>query len=55
MLQISLEPAPPVDEIERRLREETAKMGGQAIYIVRDAARPNEDRRMIGIAIRYLQ
>ena len=55
MLQISIEPAPQVEEIERRLREETAKMGGQAIYIVRDAARPNEDRKMIGIAIRYLQ
>ena len=55
MLQISIEPAAQVEEIERRLREETAKMGGQAIYIVRDVARPYEDRKLIGIAIRYLQ
>jgi hypothetical protein len=55
MLDMSVEPAPQVEEIERRLREETAKMGGQAIYIVRDVARPYEDRKMIGIAIRYLQ
>ena len=49
------EPAPPVAEIEQKLREEAAKMGAQAIYIVRDVARPHEDRKMIGIAIRYQQ
>ena len=55
LLDISIEPAPPVAEIEQKLREEAAKMGAQAIYIVRDVARPYEDRKMIGIAIRYLQ
>ena len=55
MLQISVEPAPQVEEIERRLREETAKMGGQAVYLVRDVVRPGEDRKLIGIAIRFLQ
>ena len=38
-----------------RLREETAKMGGQAVYLVRDVVRPGEDRKLIGIAIRYVQ
>jgi hypothetical protein len=55
LLQISVEPAAPVADIEQRLREETAKMGGQAVYLVRDVVRPGEDRKLIGIAIRYVQ
>jgi hypothetical protein len=53
LLTISVDPAPPVADIEQRLREEAAKMGASAIYVIRDVARPGEDRKLIGIAIRY--
>jgi hypothetical protein len=53
MLDISTDPAPPVADIEDRLREEAAKMGAQAVYVVRDVARPGEARKLIAIAIRY--
>ena len=53
LLDISVDPAPDVAEIEERLRDEAAKMGANAIYVIRDAARPGQDRKLIGIAIRY--
>lgn len=53
LLDISVDPAPEVAEIEARLREEAAKMGANAIYVIRDVARPGEARKLIGIAIRY--
>src|SRR5688572_9592242 len=53
LLDISVDPAPEVAEIEDRLREEAGKMGANAIYVVRDVARPGETRKLIGIAIRY--
>jgi len=55
LLDISLDPAPPVADIEDRLREEAGKMGANAIYVIRDVARPGEARKLIGIAIRYRQ
>jgi hypothetical protein len=55
LLDISVDPAPPVADIEGRLREEGAKMGANAVYVIRDAARPGENRKLIGIAIRYRQ
>jgi hypothetical protein len=53
LLDISADPAPPVADIEARLREEGAKMGAHAVYVIRDIKRPGENRRLIGIAIRY--
>ena len=55
LLDISVDPAPPVADIEERLREEAAKMGANAVYVIRDVIRPGEDRKLIGIAIRYRQ
>ena len=53
LLTISVDPAPPVADIEQRLREEGGKMGANAVYVIRDVVRPGEDRKLIGIAIRY--
>jgi len=55
MLQISVDPAPPLADIEQRLREEAAKMGASAVYVIRDAAPPGQERKLIGIAVRYRQ
>lgn len=55
LLDISVDPAPSAADIEARLREEGAKMGANAVYVIRDVARPGEDRKLIGIAIRYRQ
>ena len=55
LLDISVDPAPPVADIEERLREEGAKMGANAVYVIRDAIRPGEGRKLIGIAIRVRQ
>ena len=53
LLEISYDPPPPVADIEARLREEGAKMGAHAVYVIRDVKRPGANRRLIGIAIRY--
>jgi hypothetical protein len=53
LLDISVDPAPSVADIEEKLREEAAKMGASAIYVIRDVARPGETRKLVGIAIRY--
>jgi hypothetical protein len=53
LLDISVDPPAAVADIEERLREEAAKMGANAIYVIRDAIRPGETRKLIGIAIRY--
>ena len=49
-----LDPAPAVDAIEKRFREEGAKWGANAVYIVRDTIlRDRSERQLVGIAIRY--
>ena len=53
LLDISVDPAPPVADIEQRLREEAAKMGGNAVFVVRDVVSPGVGRKLIAIAIRY--
>lgn len=55
LLDISVDPAPDVAEVEERLREEGAKMGASAVYVIRDVIRPGEGRKLVGIAIRYRQ
>ena len=54
LLDISVDPAPPVSDIEDRLRREAAKWGANAVYVVRDSITPRE-HKLIGIAIRYRQ
>ena len=50
----SRDPAPKMGDIEKRLREEAAKWGANAVYIVRDIIPPGaSERQLVGIAIRY--
>src|SRR5688500_7365045 len=53
LLDMSVDPAPPVSDVEQRLREEAAKMGGNAVFVVRDVVNPNVGRKLIAVAIRY--
>lgn len=53
VLDISVDPPAPVEDIEARLREEGAQMGANAVYVIRDVARPGEARKLVGIAVRY--
>ena len=53
VLDISVDPPAPVDDIEARLREEGAQMGANAVYVIRDVARPGEARKLVGIAVRF--
>jgi hypothetical protein len=53
LLDVSVDPAPPVQDVEQRLREEAAKMGGNAVFVVRDVVNPNVGRKLIAVAIRY--
>jgi hypothetical protein len=52
LLDISVDPPPPVADIEQRLREEAAKMGGNAVFVVRDMVTPSVGRKLIAVAIR---
>lgn len=40
VLESSVDPAPPIDQIEQKLREEGAKMGGDAVVVVYDRIQP---------------
>ncbi|MNF33301.1 hypothetical protein D3C84_141140 [compost metagenome] len=69
LLDSSVEPPPPVTEIEQKLREEGAKMGGDAVVVVYDRIQPVaayvngplwardvetiEGRKLKGIVIHY--
>jgi hypothetical protein len=52
LLEISVDPAPSVQEIEQRLREEGAKFGASAVFVARDQVIPGATRRLIAVAIR---
>jgi hypothetical protein len=52
LLDISLEPAPPIEDVEERLREEAARLGATAVFVVRDLVVPYTSRKLIGVAIR---
>jgi hypothetical protein len=50
----SRDPAPSSAEMENRLREEAAKWGANAVYIVRDIIPPgSSERQLVGIAVRF--
>ena len=53
MLDISLDPRPPVEDIERKLREEAAQWGAHAVYVARDTITPADGHKLIAIAIRF--
>ena len=55
MLDISVDPKPPVEDIERKLREEAAKWGANAVYVVRDSITRSDGHKLIAIAIRFRQ
>lgn len=68
VIDASVEPAPPINEIEQRLREEGAKLGATAVVVVHDKVQPDgayvtggwytrsvqvtEGRKIVGVAIR---
>ena len=53
LLDISVDPAPEIGEVEQRLREEAAKWGANAVFVVRDQVMPGVSRKLIAVAIRY--
>ena len=53
LLDISVDPAPEIGEIEQRLKEEAAKWGANAVFVVRDQVVPGVSRKLIAVAIRY--
>ena len=55
LLDISVDPAPPKEEIEKRLREESAKWGANAVCVVQNIITPNREHRLVAIAIRFRQ
>ncbi|HJY76299.1 MAG TPA: hypothetical protein VKE95_06680 [Burkholderiales bacterium] len=53
LLDISVEPAPDVSEVEQRLKQEAASWGANAVLVVRDQVMPGVGRKLIGVALRY--
>jgi hypothetical protein len=69
VLDVSTEPAPPVSDLEARLRREAAKMGADAVVVVYDRIQPMATfvtggywdrsietitgRKLISVAIKY--
>ena len=55
LLDISVDAPPPVEDIERKLREEAAKWGANAVYVARDSITRADGHKLIAIAIRFRQ
>ena len=55
LLEISVDPVPPVADVEARLREEAAKLGASGVFVVRDMVTPGSTRKLIAVAIRTRQ
>ena len=69
LVEASTDPAPPIEEVEKRLREQAAKIGADAVVIVLDRIQPTgmyvtggwwnqsleaiSGRKLIGVAIKY--
>jgi hypothetical protein len=55
-LDISLDPPATVADIDSRLREEAAKMGANAIYVIDGSvSAADKQRKLVGIAVRIRQ
>jgi hypothetical protein len=52
LLDISVDPVPPIADIEQRLREEAARWGATGVFVVRDMVVPGSSRKLIAVAIR---
>ena len=55
LLDISVDPAPPAEDIGQRLREEAGKLGANGVYVARDSTMPRDGHKIVGIAIRFQQ
>ncbi len=67
IVDASVEPSPPIEEVEEKLREEAGKLGADAVVIVYDGiepvafinpwwggtARAIDGRKLVGVAIKY--
>ncbi|MBM3105228.1 hypothetical protein H8F21_19920 [Pseudomonas sp. P66] len=69
LVDASVEPAPPISDVEQKLRSEAAKIGGDAVVVVYDRIQPMsayvsgplwdrdihsvEGRKLKGIVIKY--
>ena len=53
LLDISVDPPAEIVEVEQRLKEEAARWGANAVFVVRDQVMPGVSRRLIAVAIRY--
>jgi len=55
-LDISLDPPATVADIDNKLREEAAKMGANALYVIDGGiSAVDKQRKLVGIAIRIRQ
>ena len=55
-LDISLDPPATVADIDAKLREEAARMGANAIYIIEGSVSAvDKQRKLVGIAVRIRQ
>jgi hypothetical protein len=69
VVDASIDPAPPIEKVEQRLREEAAKIGADAVVVVLDRVQPVAayvtgpwwgrsvdtitGRKVVGVAIKY--
>ena len=69
LVEASINPAPPIEKVEERLREQAAKIGADAVVIVLDRIQPTgvyvtggwwnqsletiNGRKLVGVAIKY--
>lgn len=55
-LEISIDPPVSVADIDSKLREEAAKMGANAIYVIDgNVSYADKQRKLVGIAVRIRQ
>jgi hypothetical protein len=52
LLDLSVDSPPPLAEVEERLREEAAKLGADAVYILRES-RTSSEHKIVALAIRF--
>lgn len=68
IIDASVEPSPPISDVEQKLREEAGRLGADAVVIVYDSVQPSvvfvnpwwggnmrtvPERQLVGVAIKY--
>ncbi|MDC4203221.1 MAG: hypothetical protein MPW13_02305 [Candidatus Manganitrophus sp.] len=68
IIDASVEPSPPISDVEQKLREEAGRLGADAVVIVYDSIQPSvvfvnpwwggnmrtvPERQLVGVAIKY--